>query len=810
MAVLLSGPAVAGWRGVIALRLKRFPEKAGLFAVVALLLFAGPHPCPGQGCTAESDAATVEAIALYRSGESGAAIDALERALASDPACARAHSQMGLLGRTFPLSSSVDYHLGTAVRLAPDDPEVLSDVALATATGGEDGAVWFARRSEELGGRNAQTRMALGMTRMALGDQRGAMALFGEAFGLDPEDPFALMIGAIIKVASNRSRGSAAVDDAVASDSDSYIGRAIRGLLYLNAFQNRQVADEEFTLAESLLPSGDELAAFYLARIICEAGDPGRARAVLSRRESEFSPGLSASYWLGLSLLRSGRTSDAERELELAGLSTESADAYFVLGLAKESRGDMGGARTCYLNAVRADTSESNALDALAVLYYGRGEHDTAMRYATRAASLDSTLCMSPGIAGELLVQAGKAEEGLRLLERARRTGWLVPLMHQKLTEAYWSLGRHEESYEVRRTAAAVLKWDRWAQYNLGVSLSGIGDHAGAEQAYLAAIDLDPEFVMALDNLGITYLTLGREDDAERAFRHVVEIDPTYVAGMIRLAVLLEDRGQATEGLEVAERAHEASQSDTTVGVVLANMYIEAERPSDAADVMEQVVEEVPGDMGLLNVLGEVSLTAGRFERAREVLETVVASGGAAPDAYSNLGVAYEKLGRYEDSARTHEIAVEMAPLKPELHYNLGAAYTYLERDADAEREYLAELDINPEHVQALGNLGSRYLKRGEIAEAVELVERALELDPDYVEALSNLSLLRLEQGRNSEAVSLAERALAIAPGHLQVLAARGLAAVAVGDLERAREILTVLESVAPDLAEVLESAVGQ
>ena len=789
---------------------KRGQREAWVCIVAGLLFLASASLCAGEGRTQEAEEATAEAIAFYRSGEFSAAVDALERALASDPAYARAHSQMGLLGRSFPLRSSVEYHLGTAIRLAPDDSAVLSDVAMAMAIGGEDGAVWFATRAEELGGRTAQTRMALGMAGMASGGPAAAMSFFGEAFDLDPEDPLALMFGAAIKVASNPAGGRAAISGIARSDSTSYIGHGVRGLLYLKAFKDRQAADEEFTLAESLLPDEDELAAFFLARIMCEAGDAGRARAALSRRESEFSPGLSTSYWLGLSLLRSGRTSDAERELELAGLITGSADAYFVLGLSRESRGDMRRARTCYLNTVGADTTYANALDALAVLHYGRGEHDMAMRYATRAVSLDSTLCMSPGIAGELLIQAGRSEEGMQLLRRSRLMGWLVPTAHQKLIEAYWNLGRHEEGHEARQTAADVLKWDPWAQYNLGVAFSAAGDHEKAEEAYLAAIHLDPEFVMALDNLGITYLSLGGEDDAERVFRRVVEIDPTYTAGVMRLAVLLGDRGQGDEGLELAELAHRSSESDTTVGVVLAGMYMGADRPSDAADIMEHVAEAAPDDMGLHSALGEALSAAGRFERARDVFEAVVASGEATPSDYSNLGTTYEKLGRYEDAARTHEIAVGMAPQEPQMHYNLGASYTYLGRHEDAEREYLAELSIDPNHVQALGNLGSSYLRRGEVAEAAELVEKALELDPDYVEALSNLSLIRLEQERGSEAVGLAERALAIAPDNLQVLAARGLAAVAVGDLDLAEDILMVLKQRAPELAEVLEERIGE
>ncbi len=778
---------------------------AGALAVLLLFTTGAGESARSSECTPDAIRQTEEAATLVREGRFSAAVELLQRVVREDPLCPRAHSQLGVVAAFFKLPVSAEYHLGTAIRLAPDDAQVLSDVALAMCVAEQEGGEWLAAKAESLGGRNAYTAMALAMARMSEGDAAGAVPLLREAYALDPGDPFALMFGAILTVVGGPTRGPAAVQRIVDANPGSYIVRGIVGTLHMRGFNDREAMVAEFKIAEGLVPADDELAAFFLARIMCESGEAGAARALLTRWASTFSPGKNASYWLGIALIRAQRTADAVKELELAALTTGSADAHLALGLLKQSEGMQRAARDYYQSAVDRDPRCALAHEGLAVIAEAAGEESFALEHATIASQLDSTLCAAAGIAGELLARDGKVKEGLALLERARRAGWIVPEAHQQLSRVCLDLGLMDESVAAGKVASESVPWDKWSHYNLGAVLSEMGEDEEALQAYIEAVRIDPAFVLALENLGVTYMRLGRFDEAESTFRQAIEANPTGAMSMLKLAGLLNDVGRKTESLEWAERGFAASEHDTTAGIFLAGLYFNGGRPVDAARVMEILATGRPDDLGVLTALGEACVPAGRYERAVEVFERVVESGQARASAYSNLGVAYEKLGRYEDAARVHEQAVLMSPETPQLHYNLGAAYSYLERDTDAEREYRAELAINADHSHALNNLGSILVKRGEVKEATQLIERAIELEPGYVDALGNLAHVRLMDGLAEEAAAIADDALAIEPGHVQALAARGMAAADLGDTDMATEILSDLRARAPGLAELLE-----
>lgn len=63
---------------------------------------------------------------------------------------------------------------------------------------------------------------------------------------------------------------------------------------------------------------------------------------------------------------------------------------------------------------------------------------------------------------------------------------------------------------------------NHFACFNLGVVLSKLGDHAGALQAYVRAIEISPIFVQPHFNLGSVYEKLGRLDEAIAEWNWVV------------------------------------------------------------------------------------------------------------------------------------------------------------------------------------------------------------------------------------------------------------------------------------------------
>ncbi|WP_252181090.1 tetratricopeptide repeat protein [Azospirillum sp. B4] len=88
------------------------------------------------------------------------------------------------------------------------------------------------------------------------------------------------------------------------------------------------------------------------------------------------------------------------------------------------------------------------------------------------------------------------------------------------------------------------------AYFNLGVELANIGDTAGAEASYNAALALKSDFLIAAINLGLMAEQQGRNDDALETWRRCIQADDMRTT-------LLNQRGRLLERLgrfEEAER----------------------------------------------------------------------------------------------------------------------------------------------------------------------------------------------------------------------------------------------------------------
>jgi len=101
------------------------------------------------------------------------------------------------------------------------------------------------------------------------------------------------------------------------------------------------------------------------------------------------------------------------------------------------------------------------------------------------------------------------------------------------------------------------------AWFNLGVTLSNTGDPAAAEQAYLTALGLKPDFVEAHLNLGNLQEAKGQPEQALATWRRVLDIidldvendRPFYIQALNNLGRLLEIHKRNAEAQEMLLRS---------------------------------------------------------------------------------------------------------------------------------------------------------------------------------------------------------------------------------------------------------------
>jgi Flp pilus assembly protein TadD len=103
---------------------------------------------------------------------------------------------------------------------------------------------------------------------------------------------------------------------------------------------------------------------------------------------------------------------------------------------------------------------------------------------------------------------------------------------------------------------------------NIGTTHLLSGDLVHAREAFLAAIDIAPDFARAHGNLGVIAAREGRLEEAVARWRQALALDPRDFQTLFNLAMTLRRQGQDAEARLLLER------------------YVKVAPPSEAKDVV--------------------------------------------------------------------------------------------------------------------------------------------------------------------------------------------------------------------------------
>lgn len=150
-------------------------------------------------------------------------------------------------------------------------------------------------------------------------------------------------------------------------------------------------------------------------------------------------------------------------------------------------------------------------------------------------------------VLGEGYVALGRHSEGVEALTQALAKESQLPRARYNLTQAYEGLGRLIEAraeYEKHGTAVFPEML-----YGYGNLLRRMGDAAGAEARYAAAIDERPTYAEAHGNLGALLIDSGRAAEGRRALEEAIRIDPSLGDAHNNLGRVLAAQGALAEAI---------------------------------------------------------------------------------------------------------------------------------------------------------------------------------------------------------------------------------------------------------------------
>ncbi|HEX8180318.1 MAG TPA: tetratricopeptide repeat protein, partial [Pyrinomonadaceae bacterium] len=438
----------------------------------------------------------------------------------------------------------------------------------------------------------------------------------------------------------------------------------------------------------------------YLGVMADQSGDLAEAERQFAAAARAAPQLASARNNYGASLLRLGRTTEAQAQFEASlKLDRDQPSALVNLAQIRFAAGtpeDLRAARDLFARA-DALAPDYEIARALVVTSLRLGDREGAARhylaYATRleqaneasAAPARAELAAAL-LAARLFAEASKEASAAlaadpanvsasvtlaraylqqrdikaagRVLETAVARGVEAAPVYATLADVYAAGGYYENAIPAMRRALALAPADETYHFRYGLLLTDSHAPAAAIIRLQESLKQFPQSASLWLALGIAQLVNGQNNEAEASFKRSLALDPKSTPALAYLGTTYAERGEYARAIELYERTIAA---DDRLAVPY---YL-------AADV-------------------QLKLPDVDFARAEKYLARAIELDPSLASARLALAKLYVRGERWPEAAAQLERAVQLAPDLAEAHYQLSRVYVRLKRTPDAQKELAA------------------------------------------------------------------------------------------------------------------------
>jgi len=468
------------------------------------------------------------------------------------------------------------------------------------------------------------------------------------------------------------------------------------------------------------------------------------------------------------------------------------ADTDYRAGVAALNRNDLKTAQADFVNVVKLAPSVEQGHSALGAVLVRLGRTGNGIQELEKALSMkpgDSSAQLNLALAYQQTGQAAKSLPLFSKLDSAAHAEKrpLAPSILIPYAQALVAANQFQAAASKMKEAAALDPRNAELQDELGSLYAQHQDWPNAEQAFSAALHLEPDLAMAHVHLGLTLKAEqrpGAMDELNKAY----QLAPENSVVATEYGRALADAGQDEQAIPVLEQAVKDAPNSTGAAYQLGLALQRAARLDEAISLLQKVVDAEPQNAEALTNLGMALCQMQKAKDAVPILQKAVKLAAENPTAHQDLAAAFIQLNQVEDAIDQLKAALKLAPNAPQLHYNLGLAYKmqddatdaipeleiaekadasapeppyilgvlYMQvgRYVDAARELNLSLKLRPENGDGWATLGSVYNKLDQLPDAVKALQEAIRQLPQQPDPHLTLAAVLVKQGQSGEATA--------------------------------------------------------
>ncbi len=236
-----------------------------------------------------------------------------------------------------------------------------------------------------------------------------------------------------------------------------------------------------------------------------------------------------------------------------------------------ESRGEISKSIALLEEIIQSRKDFVTAYDELARIYSSMGRSGEALRVLETGYRENSDNYVMVSVFGIAMVEQGIMDQGIDVLGRAVGILDRDPEVWNSLGIAYWKTGEEEKARLHFEEALALDPNDAIYNDNMGSFLVSAamrgGDRREVERAvpyFETALAADPYLASAYNGLGGAMRILGRREAAITNWEKAVELDPDYAMAVYNLAAAYLEKGDKAKALEYGNRYLKIKGKDLT------------------------------------------------------------------------------------------------------------------------------------------------------------------------------------------------------------------------------------------------------
>jgi tetratricopeptide (TPR) repeat protein len=271
------------------------------------------------------------------------------------------------------------------------------------------------------------------------------------------------------------------------------------------------------------------------------------------------------------------------------------------------------------------------------------------------------------------------------------------------------------------------------------------GDTEGAERAFQAIVDRNPNAGPAWVNLGVLAERRGDARRAEEMYRRAAQCTPDPPEAWEYLARLLVRQGRIAQAEQLLRGR--AQQSPNAFGArnALTWVLLEEKRLPEAEAEAKKILKVDEQNVRAMQLLAQCYYRQGKYELSRLVLENARTLDPQDPVTHNALGTVLLKLKQRPAALESFKTAAALRPDFAEAHSNYGAMLVENGDFDGAVKELETAVGAAPDMLGARLNLGNAYRGKLELAKAKEQYDKVVALDPTLPDTYYNLAILHLD-----------------------------------------------------------------